>query len=385
MTKGRVLIVGSTGFIGNFVAEASIHSGRPTYILVRPGSDSIRKAKVVESLQQRGAIVLHGVITNKKMMEKMLREYEIEIVISAVGGKNVRDQSILVDAIKSVGTVKRFIPSEFGHDVDRANPVEPGLSMYQEKRDIRRLIEKFDIPYTYICCNSIASWPYHDNPHPSDVLPPLDRFQIYGQGTVKAYFVDGADIGKFTLKAVEDVRTLNKCVHFRPSCNYYNMNELASLWETKINRTLPRIKFTENELLAAAAVIGPRSTLIEIMGMGHTYICYICCNSIASWPYHDNPHPSDVLPPLDRFQIYGQGTVKAYFVDGADIGKFTLKAVEDVRTLNKCVHFRPSCNYYNMNELASLWETKINSTLPRIKFTENELLAAAAGSSKKIH
>ncbi|KAM7272137.1 hypothetical protein ACFE04_031351 [Oxalis oulophora] len=187
------------------------------------------------------------------MMEKMLREYEIEIVISAVGGKNVKDQSILVDAIKSVGTVKRFIPSEFGHDVDRAKPVEPGMSVYQEKRSIRRLIEKFHIPYTYICCNSIASWPYHDSTRPSDLLPPLDRFQIYGQGTVKAYFIDGADIGKFTLKTVEDVRTLNKCVHFRPSCNCYNVNELASLWEAKINRTLPRIKITENELLAIAA------------------------------------------------------------------------------------------------------------------------------------
>lgn len=84
-----------------------------------------------------------------------------------------------------VNVLQRFLPSEFGHDVDRADPVEPGLTMYIDKRRVRRSIEASGIPYTYICCNSIASWPYYDNAHPSEVVPPLDQFQIYGDGTVK--------------------------------------------------------------------------------------------------------------------------------------------------------------------------------------------------------
>ena len=86
---------------------------------------------------------------------------------------------------QSLKNLQRFLPSEFGHDIDRADPVEPGLTMYYQKRKIRRQIEVSGIPYTYICCNSIAAWPYHDNTHPADVLPPLDKFQIYGDGTVK--------------------------------------------------------------------------------------------------------------------------------------------------------------------------------------------------------
>jgi leucoanthocyanidin reductase len=81
--------------------------------------------------------------------------------------------------------LQRFLPSEFGHDVVRADPVEPGLRMYKEKREIRRLVEEYGIPYTYICCNSIASWPYYDNKHPAHALPPLEHFKIYGDGTVK--------------------------------------------------------------------------------------------------------------------------------------------------------------------------------------------------------
>ncbi|GMJ05711.1 hypothetical protein like AT1G75290 [Hibiscus trionum] len=252
-TNGRVLIVGATGFIGQFVAEASLDAGRPTYVLVRPSSANHSKTHVAKALQDRGAILLNGPANDKELMVKLLKEHHIEIVISAVGGEKISDQLALVEAISSVGTVKRFLPSEFGHDVDRAEPVEPGLRMYKEKREVRRLVETLDIPYTYICCNSIASWPYYDNRHPSEVIPPLDQFQIYGDGSVKAYFVAGTDIGKFTMKTVDDIRTVNKSVHFRPPCNLYNMNELAALWERKIRRTLPRVTITENDLLSVAA------------------------------------------------------------------------------------------------------------------------------------
>ncbi|GAB4840251.1 leucoanthocyanidin [Ancistrocladus abbreviatus] len=251
--KGRILVVGATGFMGRFITEASLESGKATYVLVRPGLLCPSKAKTVKSLQEKGAIILQGLINDRELMEKIMKEYEIDVVISAVGGGNLLDQLPLVDAIKAAGTVKRFLPSEFGHDVDRADPVEPGLTMYNEKRTVRRLIEQSGVPYMYICCNSIASWPYYDNTHPSEVTPPLDHFQIYGDGSVKAYFVAGSDIGKFTMKAIDDPRTLNKIVHFRPPCNHLNINELASLWEKKIGRSLPRITITEDDLLAAAA------------------------------------------------------------------------------------------------------------------------------------
>ncbi|KAK9705055.1 hypothetical protein RND81_07G030400 [Saponaria officinalis] len=245
----RTLIIGATGFMGRFIAEASLASGRPTYMLVRPDSTGLTKSNVVQDLQEKGAIALTGMMNDKETMERILKENEIEVVISVVGGANILDQLSLVEAIKSVGTIKRFLPSEFGHDVDRANPVEPGMRMYMEKRKVRRMVEEVGVPYTYICCNSIASWPYYDNTHPSQVVPPLDHFQIYGD----AYFVAGEDIGRLTMKLIDDPRAVNKSVHFRPICNFLSMNELASLWEDKISRTLPRLTITEHDLLIIAA------------------------------------------------------------------------------------------------------------------------------------
>lgn len=71
----------------------------------------------------------------------------------------------------------------------------------------------------------------------------------------------------------------------------------------------------------------------------------------------------------------------AYFVAGADIGKFTMKAASDIRTLNKSLHFQPPTNFYNMNQLASMWESKIGHSIPRLFITEDHLLSVAAGSS----
>lgn len=62
----------------------------------------------------------------------------------------------------------------------------------------------------------------------------------------------GTDIGKFTIMSIEDDRTLNKTVHFQPPSNLLNINEMASLWEEKIGRTLPRVTITEEDLLQMA-------------------------------------------------------------------------------------------------------------------------------------
>ncbi|KAJ7956588.1 Leucoanthocyanidin reductase [Quillaja saponaria] len=261
----RTMIIGSTGFIGRFIAEASLDAGHPTYLLIRPGLTSPCKNNTIKFLQERGAQIIPGSINDQDLMEKALKEHNIEVVISVVGGESTLDQLVLVEAIRAVGTVKRFLPSEFGHDIDRADPVEPGLNMYNMKRKVRRSIEAAGIPYTYICCNSIAAWPYHDNTHPAEVLPPLDKFKIYGDGTVKAYFVAGTDIGKFTIKSINDARTVNKCVHFRPSSNLFSINELASLWEKKIGYILPRETITEDDLLSAAKEMCiPRSVVASL-------------------------------------------------------------------------------------------------------------------------
>lgn len=138
---GPVMIIGSTGFIGRFVTEACIDSGRLTYLLVRPRgltSPPASKSSVLNSFKEKGANIIHvlliyifnslinyvtiyiyhinaillsvyihqGSINDQDFMVKVLREYGIEVVISAVGGESTNDQLTLVEAIRAAGTVK---------------------------------------------------------------------------------------------------------------------------------------------------------------------------------------------------------------------------------------------------------------------------------------
>ena len=63
--SGSVLMIGATGYIGRFIAEASLDSGKTTYLLVRPGSSSSSpsKAAALKELKSKGAIIVE-VITH---------------------------------------------------------------------------------------------------------------------------------------------------------------------------------------------------------------------------------------------------------------------------------------------------------------------------------
>jgi len=48
---------------------------------------------------------------------------------------------------------------------------------------------------------------------------------------------------------VDDPRTLNKILYVRPPANTYSFNELVSLWERKIGKTLERVYVPDEDIL----------------------------------------------------------------------------------------------------------------------------------------
>ena len=57
------------------------------------------------------------------------------------------------------------------------------------------------------------------------------------------------DIATYTIKAVDDPRTLNKILYVRPPHNTLSFNELLSVWEKKIGKTLEKIYVPEEQVL----------------------------------------------------------------------------------------------------------------------------------------
>jgi len=237
----KILIVGATGYIGKFLVGASTKLGHPTIALVRDtASTDEAKAKVLEGFKSSGVTLVKGDLYDHKSLVSAIKQ--ADVVISAVGARQLADQTKIIAAIKEAGNVKRFVPSEFGVDADRAEAVDPAKSMLATKAKIRRAIEAEGIPYTIVCSNAFAGY----------VLPSLarsDQVTIFGDGNTKAICVSEADIATYTIKAVDDPRTLNKILYMRPPANIYTHNELVSLYEKKTGKTLTKIYLTEEEVV----------------------------------------------------------------------------------------------------------------------------------------
>ncbi|XP_057794012.1 isoflavone reductase-like protein [Salvia miltiorrhiza] len=248
--KSKILIIGGTGYIGKFIVEASAKSGHPTFALLREATISDpAKAPLVQGFKESGVTLLTGDLNDHESLVKAIKQ--VDVVISTVGQLQLGDQVKIIAAIKEAGNVKRFLPSEFGNDVDRTRAVEPAKSAFETKAKIRRAIEAEAIPYTYVSSNYFAGYslPTLAQPGAYAPPPPRDKVVIYGDGNAKAVFNEEHDIGTYTIKAVDDPRTLNKILYIKPPKNTYSFNELVALWEKKIGKTLEKEYIPEDQLL----------------------------------------------------------------------------------------------------------------------------------------
>ncbi|KAF5468496.1 hypothetical protein F2P56_012642 [Juglans regia] len=246
--KSKILFIGGTGYIGKFIVEASAKSGHPTFALVREStlSDPV-KGKLVEKFKNLGVTLLHGDLYDHGSLVKAIKQ--VDVVISTVGHLQLADQVKIIAAIKEAGNVKRFFPSEFGNDVDRVHAVEPAKSAFETKAKIRRAVEAEGIPYTYVSSNYFAGYFLPTLAQPGLTSAPRDKLIILGDGNVGAVFNKEDDIATYTIRAVDDPRTLNKILYVRPPKNTYTFNQLAAVWEKKIGKTLEKIYVPEEKLL----------------------------------------------------------------------------------------------------------------------------------------
>ncbi|XP_051139562.1 isoflavone reductase-like protein [Andrographis paniculata] len=247
--KSRILIIGGTGYIGKLIVEASLRSGHPTFAVIRKSTVSdLVKAKIVEGFKSSGVTILNGDLNDHQSLVTAIKQ--VDVVISAVGSLQLADQVKIISAIKEAGNVKRFLPSEFGNDVDRARGVGPAKTLLEIKAQIRRATEAEAIPYTYVSSNcSFGYFLATLSQEPYATAPPRDKVTIVGDGNTKAVFVDERDIGAYTIKAVDDPRTLNKILYIKPPKNIYSFNEMAALWEKKVGKSLEKEYISDEQLL----------------------------------------------------------------------------------------------------------------------------------------
>ncbi|KAL8129535.1 hypothetical protein V2J09_018690 [Rumex salicifolius] len=266
-SKSRILVIGGTGYIGKFIVEASANNGHQTFALVRGSTvSSPAKAPIVDKFKTLGVNLVNGDLYDHESLVKAIKQ--VDVVISTVGYAALADQVKIIAAIKEAGNVKRFLPSEFGNDVDRVHAVEPAKSTFGVKAGIRRAIEAEGIPFTYVSSNFFAGYFLPSLSQPGATSPPRDKVVILGDGNPKAVYNKEEDIATYTIRAVDDPRTLNKILYVRPPGNTYSFNDLVSLWEKKIGKTIEREYVPEEQVLKNIQDSPPPTNVV--LSIGHS-------------------------------------------------------------------------------------------------------------------
>ncbi|XP_061372652.1 phenylcoumaran benzylic ether reductase POP1-like [Gastrolobium bilobum] len=266
-SNSNVLIIGGTGYIGKFIVEASANAGHPTFVLVRESTlSNPAKSSIIDKFKNLGVNFVIGDLYDHQSLVKAIKE--VDVVISTVGHFQLADQDKIISAIKEAANVKRFFPSEFGNDVDRVHAVEPAKTAFATKAKIRRTIEAEGIPHTYVSSNFFSGWFLPNLSQPGATAAPRDKVVILGDGNPKAVYNREEDIATYTIKSVDDPRTLNKILYIRPPANTLSFNDLVSLWEKKIGKTVERIYVSEEQLLKQIQEASPR--LNVILSIGHS-------------------------------------------------------------------------------------------------------------------
>ncbi|KAJ4728537.1 putative Isoflavone reductase [Melia azedarach] len=279
MGKSKVLIVGGTGYLGKRLVKASLALGHETYVLHRPeiGVD-IEKVQMLLSFKEQGAKLVPGSFNDHQSLVDAVKL--VDVVICAISGVHIRSHHILlqlklVDAIKEAGNVKRFLPSEFGADPARmGNAMEPGRVTFDDKMVVRKAIEEGGIPYTYVSANCFAGYFLGGLCQPGRILPSKDHVLLLGDGNPKAIYVDEDDIAMYTMKAIDDPRTLNKTLYIRPPKNILSQAEVVAIWEKMIGKELKKSSISSEEFLGSMK----EQNYAEQVGLTHYYhVCYEGC------------------------------------------------------------------------------------------------------------
>ncbi|KAH0679010.1 hypothetical protein KY284_020095 [Solanum tuberosum] len=130
------------------------------------------------------------------------------------------------------------------------NAMERGIVTFDDKIVVRKAIEEDGIPFTYVSANCFAGYFLGGLCQIGHILPSIDFVVLLGDDNQKAIYVDEDDIATYTIKAIDDPRTLNKTLYLRPPENILSQREVVQIWEKFIGKELKKSTLSKEEYLA---------------------------------------------------------------------------------------------------------------------------------------
>ncbi|KAI3572663.1 NmrA-like family protein [Fusarium oxysporum f. sp. albedinis] len=147
----KVLVLGATGNIGQFITESLLDATPPfeqVAILTSPQT-AVIKAELLDKWKKKNLRIITGDLKNDD--EVKIAYQGVDTVISALGRNGLEMQTNLLLLAEKSDSVQWFFPSEFGTDVEyspESATEKPNLLKFKVREYIRQNIKR--LKYTFL-------------------------------------------------------------------------------------------------------------------------------------------------------------------------------------------------------------------------------------------
>jgi len=223
----------------------------------------------------------------------------VNVIISTLSGEaRCQGQLNLINVAKELGTIQRFIPSEFG--VDFPEDISTYGEIIKHNMEVRRALVKSGIPYT-IVLNGV----FMDR-----IFSPLMGIDMekrtvttIGEGNYQLSSILSDDLAKFIPRLLMDQDSLNKKVHFVGDTMSWNdiVNLLDQTFKTNFQREKMRVEDLDSKIRNERGPDQFRCVLQRLVYEGYGHFK-------NPWNTPNNPNYSGITP--TTFRDYVRTLVK---------------------------------------------------------------------------
>ncbi|KAK4039866.1 major facilitator superfamily domain-containing protein [Parachaetomium inaequale] len=270
-TASKILIFGGTGTIGRYITTALLRA-KPAFqqlVLFTSPNSAKEKAQQLDKWKSEGLSIIVGDLTSEEDVKAAYNG--VDTVISAVGRGGLQHQIKLLQLAEASESVKWFLPSEFGTDIEHNNK-SPNERPHQLKLQVRKYIRENlkRVKVTYV-----VTGPYFDMwvDAGSDLevaggfVPEKKQAYVIEDGNGKVGFCTMPDVGKFvaaTLKSPE--ASFGKALKVQSFV--VTPNEVLAEYERQTGAKWEVTKTPLDEIRAFEAKLweegNPRATLVTL-------------------------------------------------------------------------------------------------------------------------
>lgn len=181
----KILIFGGTGTIGKYIT-ASVLRAKPAFnqvTLFTSANTAATKTGLLEKWKAEGLSVIVGDIESESDVAAAYKG--VDTVISAVGRGALHTQFALLRLAEASDSVKWFLPSEYGtdieHNTDKSPHEKPHQFKLQVRKQVRENIKRLKVTY-------VVTGPYFDMW--VNAIPGLEQAGGFVPDKKEAYVID---------------------------------------------------------------------------------------------------------------------------------------------------------------------------------------------------